>query len=126
VVPIYIETRRHYESSRLARLARNLRDDVQAALDTGLEPTAQAFFADFEPAAFTAPVRQAIRCVLTDVPPSQLIVPFRIEAASFDGTTAYIAAFLQGPTPQDAYDRIVIWVVDREGCSLLSLASQVL
>lgn len=126
VLPIYRETRRDYKPAGLAPLARALRDDANGALAAGLEPTARAFFADFEPAAFTAPVRQAIRCVLAEIPPDQLIVPYRIEAASFQGTPAYIAAFLEGPTPDDPYDRIVIWVVDREDCSLLSLASQVL
>lgn len=126
VLPIYRETERDYKPAGLAPLARQLRDEARGALAVGLEPTARAFFDDFEPAAFTVEVRQAIRCVLAEVPPEQLIVPYRIEAASFQGTPAYIAAFLEGPTPDDPYDRIVIWVVDREECSLLSLASQVL
>ena len=125
-LPTYFETRRDYGADSLAPLARRLRDDALEALDLGIQPTARQFFQRFDPAAFTVQVRQAIRCVLAEVPPEQLIVPFRIEAASFEGTPAYIAAFLQGPTPDDPYDRLVLWVVDRETCSLLSLASQVL
>jgi hypothetical protein len=125
-LPTYLESRRDYEAKDLAPLARQLRDEALDALDQGAQRTAKTFFESFDPAAFTVPVRQAIRCVLTEVPPEQLVVPFRIEAASFEGQPAYVAAFLQGPTPEDAYDRLVIWVVDRETCSLQSLASQVL
>jgi hypothetical protein len=35
-----------------------------------------------------------------------------------------VASFLQGPAPDQAYDRVVIWVVGREDCRLRSLASQ--
>jgi hypothetical protein len=125
-LPTYLESRRDYDSDDLAPLARRLRDEALGALDAGVQRTAKTFFETFDPAAFTVPVRQAIRCVLAEVPPEQLVVPFRIEAASFEGEPAYVAAFLQGPTPDEPYDRLVIWVVDREGCSLLSLASQLL
>ena len=125
-LPTYLESRRDYQPDDLEPLARRLRAEAHAALDAGIQRTAKAFFETFDPAAFTVPVRQAIRCVLVEVPPEQLVVPFRIESASFEGEPAYVAAFLQGPTPDDPYDRLVIWVVDRAGCSLLSLASQVL
>jgi anti-sigma factor RsiW len=126
VLPIYVESRRSYESADLAPLARRLRDDANGAIRSGLAPTATSFFADFDPSAYTPDVRKAVRCVLADVPPQQLIVPFRIEAASFEGAPAYVAAFLQGPTPDDPYDRLVMWVAHRETCGLMSLASQVL
>ena len=124
VVPTYSESQRNYSAADLVHIARTLRDDTDAALEAGLEPTASQFFSTFDVRAFTPEVRQAIRCVLAEVPPEQLIVPFSIEAAAFDEQPAYVVAFLQGPTPDDPYDRIVIWVVDREGCSLLSLATQ--
>jgi hypothetical protein len=126
VLPIYRETEREYDASSLAPFARKLRDDAQLAIDSGLAPNATDFFSNFDPEAFGPTVRLAIGCVLADLPPNQLVVPYKIEAASFEGTPAYVAAFLQGPTPDDSYDRIVIWVVDREGCALLSLASQLL
>ena len=124
LLPTYSESQRNYSAADLVHIARTLRDDTRAALEDGLEPTASQFFSTFDVRAFTPEVRQAIRCVLADVPPEQLIVPFSIEAAAFDEQPAYVVAFLQGPTPDDPYDRIVIWVVDREGCSLLSLATQ--
>jgi hypothetical protein len=62
--------------------------------------------------------------VLEEVPPDQLVVPFVIEGARFDDTPAYVAAFLQGPAPDRRYERVLIWVVDRRSCALLSLASQ--
>jgi hypothetical protein len=62
--------------------------------------------------------------VIAEVPPEQLVVPIGIEEARFDGRPAYVAAFLQGPAPDERYDRVVIWVVARESCSLLSLATQ--
>lgn len=125
-LPIYVESGRQYESKDLAPLARRLRDDANALVASGLAPTATSFFADFDPSGFSSDVRRAIRCVLTDVPPQQLIVPFRIESATFQDEPAYVAAFLQGPTPEDPYDRLVMWVVHRESCDLISLASQVL
>lgn len=126
VLPIYTESRRDYESADLAPLARRLREDANDAIRSGLAGTAASFFADFDPSAYTPVVRRAVRCVLADVPPQQLIVPYRIEAASFEGAPAYVAAFLQGPTPDDPYDRLVMWVAHRETCGLMSLASQVL
>ena len=126
VLPIYVESRRNYESEDLAPLARRLRDDANDAVRSGLAPTARSFFEDFDPSAYTPDVRRAVRCVLADVPPQQLIVPYRIEAASFEAAPAYVATFLQGPTPDDPYDRLVMWVAHRETCGLMSLASQVL
>jgi anti-sigma factor RsiW len=126
VLPIYVESRRNYESDDLAPLARGLRDDANDAVRSGLAPTARSFFEDFDPSAYTPDVRRAVRCVLADVPPQQLIVPYRIEAASFEAAPAYVATFLQGPTPDDPYDRLVMWVAHRETCGLMSLASQIL
>lgn len=126
VLPIYVESDRNYLPEDLAPLARRLRDDANQAVRSGLAETATAFFEEFDPDEFIPDVRQAVRCVLADVPPQQLIVPFRIEAATFEGAPAYVATFLQGPAPDVAYDRIVMWVVHRETCGLMSLASQVL
>lgn len=126
VLPIYVESDRNYLPEDLAPLARRLRDDANQAVKAGLAETATAFFEEFDPDEFIPDVRQAVRCVLADVPPQQLIVPFRIEAATFEGAPAYVATFLQGPAPDVAYDRIVMWVVHRETCGLMSLASQVL
>lgn len=123
-VPTYVETNRRYDTSSLPRLGQRYRDQVGAALDAGLAPNASAYYQGFELSLFTAEVRTAIRCVLQEIPPEQLVVPFRIEAASFQGDPAYVAAFLQGSAPDQPYDRVLIWVVGRDDCSFLSLASQ--
>lgn len=123
-VPTYAETDRRYDTSALPRLGQRLLDQVGASLDAGLAPTATAYYRGFDLSLFTPQVRTALRCVLQEIPPEQLVVPFRIEAASFEGHPAYVAAFLRGPTPDQPYDRVLIWVVGRDDCSFLSLASQ--
>jgi Putative zinc-finger len=123
-LPIYTESDRDYTSADLVLLGREVRDRARDALQRGVARTATAFYAGFDPAAFTTPVTQAIECSLQEIPPEQLLVPFSIEAASFEGEPAYVAAFLQGPAPHRAYDRVVLWVVARDSCSLRSLASQ--
>lgn len=124
LVPTYQETDRRYDTSSLSRLGQRLRDQVGASLDAGLAPTATAYFQDFDLSLFTAQIRTALRCVLQEIPPEQLVVPFRVEEASFEGDRVYVAAFLQGPAPDQPYDRVLIWVVGRDDCSLRSLASQ--
>ena len=93
-------------------------------LAAGFAPNADAFFAAFDPATLEQDARDAYRCALAEVPPDGAVVPLAIEGARFGDTPAYVAALLQGPTPGERYDRVLIWVVDRETCSILSLASQ--
>ena len=123
-VPTYSESSRDYDGGDLVKIGRRVRDRARAVLDGGLARSATAFYANFDPAAFTPEVREAIECSLAEVPPDQLLVPFSIEAASFEGQPAYVAAFLQGPAPDQPYDRVVVWVVARDSCSLRSLATQ--
>jgi hypothetical protein len=123
-VPRYSESDTDYSNADLASLARRLRDEARVALDGGLARTSTEFYAGFDVSAFPPELRDVYRCVVAEVPPEQLIVPFAIEAASFQGEPAYIASFLQGPAPDQPYDRILMWVVGREDCSLRSLASQ--
>jgi hypothetical protein len=122
--PRYSESGADYSPADLATLARRLRGDVGRALEDGLAPTATTFFRAFEISALAPRLRDIYRCVVAEVPPDQLIVPFAIEAASFEGEPAYLASFLQGPAPDQPYDRILIWVVGQKDCSLRSLASQ--
>jgi hypothetical protein len=113
-----------YEPAALAPLARRLRDDARSALAAGFPATAADYYREFDASAFAPPTRRAVRCALSDIPPEQALVPLVIEEASFQGSPAYVAAFLQGPAPEQPYDRILIWVADRESCALRSLASQ--
>jgi Putative zinc-finger len=123
-VPTYTESNRDYDGGDLVKIGRRVRDRARAALDGGLARSATAFYGNFDPASFTPEVREAIECSLAEVPPDQLLVPFSIEAASFEGQPAYVATFLQGPAPDQPYDRVVVWVVARDSCSLRSLATQ--
>jgi hypothetical protein len=123
-VPTYTESDRDYTGPELVALGRDVRDRARRAVAEGLPPEATTFYETFHAEAFTPPVRRAIECSLRQVPPEQLLVPFSIEAASFQGEPAYVAAFLQGPAPDQPYDRVVLWVVTRDSCSLRSLASQ--
>jgi putative zinc finger protein len=122
--PRYSESSTDYGRADLSTLARGLRDDAREALGGGLAPTATAFYGAFDPSTLPPRLRDVYRCVVADVPPEQLIVPFTIEAASFEGEPAYVASFLQGPAPDQPYDRILIWVVGRQDCKLRSLAAQ--
>jgi anti-sigma factor RsiW len=123
-VPTFRETDRNYTQADLSDLAGDLRGTARTALDSGLAPTAEAFYRDFDLSTLSPEVEEAIRCVIRDVPPQQLVVPLTVEAASFEGDPAYIASFLQGPAPDRPYDRILIWAVDREACTLRSFATQ--
>lgn len=124
VFPRYRESSADFTRAGLVILARSVRDEARAELDRGLAPSATAFFAGFDPSGLSPQLRPIYRCVVAEVPPDQLIVPFTIVAAAFEGEPAYIASFLQGPAPDQPYDRVVIWVVGREDCRLRSLASQ--
>jgi hypothetical protein len=123
-VPTFEESDRDYGPTDLRTLAQRLVDRSRATLSAGLAHTAKTYYQDFDPAAFTAEIRQAIECVVRDVPPDQLVVPLTIEAASFEGHPAFIASFLEGPAPDLPYDRLLIWVVDRQTCSLRTFVSQ--
>lgn len=123
-LPRYSRSPENYTQAGLVVLARSLRDEARAALDEGVARTATSFYAGFDPASLPRDLRGIYRCVVSDVPPEQLIVPFTILEASFEDEPAYIASFLQGPAPDQPYDRLVIWVVGRDDCGLRSLASQ--
>jgi Putative zinc-finger len=48
----------------------------------------------------------------------------RVIEARFQGTPAYLGAFLTGPGSDQPPDHLTIYVVSREGCALLSFARQ--
>lgn len=124
VTPIYRETGRRYDQESLPRLGRRFRAEAGDALEQGFPPTATEFFGAFDISELGPEAREAYRCVLAEVPPEQPVAPFAVEGAAFEGAPAYVAAFLEGPAPDQPFSRVVIWVVDRESCGLLSLASQ--
>jgi hypothetical protein len=48
----------------------------------------------------------------------------RLIEAEFDGTPAYIAAFLESPGADQPPDKVLIWVAAIDGCDFLSGATQ--
>jgi hypothetical protein len=115
---------RDYTPTTLAALGRRLRDQARSTLSARSDSTSQEFYAGFDIQSLSPAVRRTVNCVFREVPPEQLLVPYSIQEAAFEGEPAYVAAFLQGPSPDTPYDRVLIWVVDRETCSLQYYAAQ--
>jgi putative zinc finger protein len=111
-------TGRDYTPTTLAALGRRLRDQASTTLATRTDRTSEEFYAGFEFESLSPEVRRTVNCVFREVPPEQLLVPYSIQEASFQGEPAYVAAFLQGPSPDTPFDRVLIWVVDLKTCSL--------
>jgi hypothetical protein len=118
LVPSVTTSTKDYTATSLANLGRRLRDDARLLLQKGFPKTSNQYFADFRIESLTEEARTAVQCALADVPADQPVVPILVQRASFQGTPAYVAAFLQGPSPATPYDRLLIWVVDRETCAL--------
>lgn len=112
-----------YTPPTLLDLGRRLAERAERALAAGYPPTSQAFYEGFRVDDLPEKARLAARCALQEVTPEQGVVPFRIEAASFRGGPVYVGAFLQGPAPAAPYDRLLMWVADRETCALLYYSS---
>lgn len=121
---VYVETARDYDPAALARLAPRLRAEAEASLRRGFPATTDRFFSDLSLEAVSGPARRAIRCASRGLPPDQPAAPYRIEAARFQGEPVYVAAFLRGPEPSARHDRVLIWVVSRETCTLRYFATQ--
>jgi hypothetical protein len=121
---VYLETDRDYDPAALARLAPRLRGRAEASLRAGFPGTTRRFFDELTLDAVSPAARQAVRCASRGLPPDQPAAPFRIEAARFQGEPVYVAAFLRGPDPSARHDRVLIWVVSRETCTLRYFASQ--
>lgn len=120
----FTTTKEDYTPAKLATLGRELRDEANIVLGKGFPQTSNQYFAGFRIESLIGEARTAVQCALADVPAEQPVVPFLVQRASFQGTPAYVAAFLQGPSPTTPYDRLLIWVVDRETCALLYYAAQ--
>jgi hypothetical protein len=118
LVPPVTTSKKDYTAASLASLGRRLRDDASVLLQKGFPNTSKEYFAGFRIESLTEEARTVVQCALADVPAEQPVVPFLVQRASFQGTPAYVAAFLQGPSDTTPYDRLLIWVVDRETCAL--------
>jgi hypothetical protein len=118
LVPPFTTSKVDYTPASLASLGRDLRDDARVLLEGDFPQTSRVYFANFQVESLAKEVREAVQCALNEVPASQPVVPILVQRASFEGTPAYVAAFLQGPSDTTPYDRLLIWVVDRETCAL--------
>ena len=100
------------------------RDTVTALKDEGTPapnaaPGTEASLTDAAPG-------RAITCLARGGAPvrDQRDSLLRLIEAEFDGTPAYIAAFLESPGADQPPDQIAIWVVSTDDCSFLSGATQ--
>jgi hypothetical protein len=121
---VYLESDRDYDPAALAKLAPRLRAQATSALRRGFAQTTQRFFDELRLDTVPPAARRAVRCASEGLPPDQPATPFRIEAARFQGEPVYVAAFLRGPSPEARHDRLLLWVVTREGCDLRYFAAQ--
>jgi anti-sigma factor RsiW len=64
---------------------------------------------------------RALECLATAVPDAAGQLQRLIEAR-FQGSPAYFGFFLEGPGAGQPPDKVVIWVVAKEGCAILSFA----
>ncbi|HET6771611.1 MAG TPA: zf-HC2 domain-containing protein [Actinomycetota bacterium] len=122
--PAYKESQTNYTSATLTTSVRRFADEARAALDQGFPPTAREFYGGESFSLLVEPALKAVDCVNNGVPPDRTVVPFIVEAASFEKKPAYLVVYLRGPDADTPYDRIQVVVVDRESCGVLHFARQ--
>ena len=115
-----------HDADSVRTLAAELAAEAREAITAGLPPDAFSFYEAFDPDAPPPQLRRALRCAGQGLEQERSLVPFVIEVAAWEGTPAYVASFLAGPTPSAPYDRVQILVVDRGSCGLLHFARQML
>lgn len=121
---VYTETDTNYTTATLTSVVRRIAADAESALMQGFPPTARDFYGAYDLTNLDERGQNALRCVNTGVPPDRTVVPFVIEAASFEKRPAYLVVYLRGPDADSRYDRIQVVVVDRESCGVLHFARQ--
>ncbi|HZA26817.1 MAG TPA: zf-HC2 domain-containing protein [Actinomycetota bacterium] len=122
--PRYAESETNYTTATLTATVRRFATEAERALEEGFPPTARDFYGGYDLRLLGEPARKAVDCVNTGVPPDRTVVPFVIEAASFEKRPAYLVVYLRGPDAETPYDRIQLVVVDRESCGVLHFARQ--
>ena len=115
-----------HDADTVRTLAAELAAEAREAVSAGLPPDAFSFYEAFDPDAPPPQLRRALRCAGRGLEQERSLVPFVIDVAAWEGTPAYVASFLAGPTPSAPYDRVQILVVDRGSCGLLHFARQML
>lgn len=108
---------------------------VQALAGLAAREGASFSIAELAPSASTTPVpapakeltdpSAAIRCLRSsgaEISADHQLV--RLIEASYEGTPAYLGVFLEGPGAGQAADTVVIWIVSKQSCAILDLASK--
>jgi hypothetical protein len=114
-VPLELQPNADYDATKLERLADS------SALRPGAETTLAA------PSAKDASAAQAEDAAACLARPGGLTGQdrlVRLIQATFQGRPAYVGVYLEEPGAGQPADRIVIWVVDRRDCSILSFSSK--
>lgn len=108
----------------LQGLAADLRDEAHEVLGSEIPTTAVAFYERFDPGALDPRLRRALRCVDAQLDLPRSHVPFLLQVGTWEGVEAWVVSFLVGPSPEEPFDTIQIYVVSRDDCAPLSVASQ--
>lgn len=113
-----------HDAASIQRLASDLRDEAQGAVDAGLPRDAFAFYEAFPVDSFPPIARRALVCAGQGLQPDRSVVPFEIQDARWEGEPAWVVSYLLGPEPTEPYDRVQILVVGRQDCRILLFAEQ--
>ncbi len=108
---------------------------VQALAGLVAREGANFSIAELAPSASTSPVpasankltepSAAIRCLRSsgaEISQDHQLV--RLIEARYEGAAAYLGVFLEGPGAGQAPDTVVIWIVSKQSCAILDLASK--
>jgi hypothetical protein len=114
-VPLELQPNADYDATKLERLADS------SALRPGAEATLAASSAKD---ASAAQAEDAAACLARPGGLTGQDRLVRLIQATFQGRPAYVGVYLEEPGAGQPADRIVIWVVDRRDCSILSFSSK--
>lgn len=124
--PQLVESDTDHTPASLDRRAGMIAEELVAATENGFATTAREFYRTFELSSLDGKAGDALGCATTGVTVEDVMVPLLIETASFDGRPAYVVAFAQGPDADSAYDRVIVWAVNRGDCQVRHYARQLL
>jgi hypothetical protein len=116
-----------YDDAGVGSLAEDAASEERARAEpapsgaSGREGGETAFAGETDGADTSRP-GPALRCLRSagapvDEPADALV---RLIEASYEGTPAYVAVFVESPGAGQPPDKVVVWVVAKEGCRLLS------
>jgi hypothetical protein len=114
-VPLEIQPNADFDAIKLERLADS--SALRAGSDTTL----------FAPSVKDGSAAQAEGAAACLAKPGGLTSEdrlVRLIQATFQGRPAYVGVYLESPSAGQPADRIVIWVVARQNCSILSFSSK--